>query len=296
MTIDITQLPAPKVIEEIDFETLFLTRKQRLIAAVPADIRDAVAATLELETEPLTIELQENAYNELILRQRINEAAKATMLAYATGTDLDNKAADYGVTRLLVTPADPAATPPIEAVYEDDERLRLRTQMALEGLSVAGSRAAYLFHTLTASANVLDAEIYSPVAGTVQVFLLDARGNGVPDQALLDTVTAALTAETVRPLCDTVEVQAGQPNGFTIAAQLEFEDSAAAASGGLTAARTRLDAMLLVRRKMKGAVPLSAIYGALQTTGVTRVTLTSPTADIDCGVNQFPQCTAIALS
>jgi phage-related baseplate assembly protein len=64
-----------------------LQRKTRLIAAMPADIRDQVSATLELETEPLTIELQENAYTEMILRQRINEAAKSNLLAYAEKED-----------------------------------------------------------------------------------------------------------------------------------------------------------------------------------------------------------------
>jgi phage-related baseplate assembly protein len=105
-----------------------LQRKTRLIAAMPADIRDQVSATLELETEPLTIELQENAYTEMILRQRINEAAKSNLLAYAEKEDLDNKAADYDVARLLITQADPDAVPPVEAVWESDDRLRLRTR------------------------------------------------------------------------------------------------------------------------------------------------------------------------
>ncbi|NUV25651.1 hypothetical protein MS6204_04603 [Escherichia coli] len=45
--------------------------------------------TLELESEPATKLLQENAYRELLLRQRINEAAQAVMVAYAMGGDLD---------------------------------------------------------------------------------------------------------------------------------------------------------------------------------------------------------------
>jgi phage-related baseplate assembly protein len=296
MPIDLTQLPAPQVIETLDFETLLAQRKQRLLAAAPTPLRDALAATLELESEPLTLLLQENAYTELILRQRINEAAKASLLAYASGTDLDNRAADYGVQRLLITPADPDANPPVEAEWESDDRLRTRCQMALEGLSVAGSRGAYLFHTLSASANVLDAQVDSSTPGTVQVYLLDARGDGIPDQALLDTVSRALSAETVRPLCDTVQVLAGQPTAFAVDAVLTFEPGGAAASGGLEAARARLDAMLRARRKLGGSVPLSALYAALQTAGVARVTLNAPAASIDCPVGAFPHCSAITLS
>jgi len=52
-----------------------------------------------------------------------NEAAKSNLLAYAEKEDLDNKAADYDVARLLITPANPDAVPPVEAVWESDDRL-----------------------------------------------------------------------------------------------------------------------------------------------------------------------------
>lgn len=39
------------------------------------------------------------AYRELLLRQRINQAAKSNLLAFATGTDLDNLGALYDVER-----------------------------------------------------------------------------------------------------------------------------------------------------------------------------------------------------
>ncbi|UGA38914.1 baseplate J/gp47 family protein [Chromobacterium haemolyticum] len=161
--IDLTQLPPPDVIEALDFfETLFQSRKARLLAAAPPDLRAGLAAALQLDSEPLTMLLQEFAYNELLQRQRINEAARASLLAYAAGADLDNRAADYGVQRLLLQPANPDAVPPTPAEWEDDAALRRRCQMALEGLSVAGSRGAYLFHTLSASADIADASVDSP--------------------------------------------------------------------------------------------------------------------------------------
>ena len=45
--IDLTRLPAPKVIEELDFETIFERKKANLIALVPAGIRQTIAATLK---------------------------------------------------------------------------------------------------------------------------------------------------------------------------------------------------------------------------------------------------------
>lgn len=305
MAIDLTQLPPPKVVEDIDYETLLQARKQRLIAAVPADIRDAIAATLELESEPLTLLLQENAYTEMVLRQRINEASRSTMLAYAEKEDLDNKAADYDVKRLLITPADPTATPPVEAVWEDDDRLRYRCQLAMEGTTVAGSRGAYLFHTLSASANVADAYIDSrafgplrpdsPAPGEVRIHVLDARGNGVPDQALLNTVATALSAEDKRPLNDTVTTAAARPVTFAVSARIEFEDGGESASGGLSAARDRLTATLAHYRRLSRGLPRSALFSALHVAGVRQVTLTAPATDVACAVGEFPLCTSITL-
>ena len=65
------------------FEAILAERKAYFIGLYPADQQAAIAATLELESEPVTKLLQENAYRELILRSRINDAAVANMLAWA---------------------------------------------------------------------------------------------------------------------------------------------------------------------------------------------------------------------
>ncbi|HCF3256181.1 TPA: baseplate assembly protein, partial [Pseudomonas aeruginosa] len=91
--IDLSQLPAPSVVEPLDYEQIFIERKAYAVSLWPADQQAEVAATLELESEPLTKLLQENAYRETIWRQRVNEAALANMLASAQGADLDQLAA-----------------------------------------------------------------------------------------------------------------------------------------------------------------------------------------------------------
>jgi phage-related baseplate assembly protein len=287
--IDLSRLPVPAVVEEFDFETIYAAKLARFQLLYPD-------YTAVLESDPVVKLLELAAYDELTLRARINDAAKSTMLAYADGADLDHRAADYGVVRLQISAADPAAIPPVLAVWEDDERLRYRCQLALEGLSVAGSRGAYLFHTLTASADVLDAQIVSPAPGVVRVYVLGRRADGVPDGALLSVVRTALSAETVIPLCDSVEVVAGQPQSFVITATLEFEGGLSAATGGVGAAKGRLESMLEERKRLAGLVSLDDIYGALKMPCVRRVRLVSPSADIECGEGRFPRCTAINLS
>ncbi|GHD59853.1 baseplate assembly protein [Jeongeupia chitinilytica] len=293
--IDFAKLPAPDLVEPLDFETILARRKARLLGLVPADQRDNVARTLELESEPMTILLQENAYMELLLRQRINEAAVATLLAKARGADLDNRAADYGVNRLLITPADPDAVPPIDAIWESDDRLRMRAQMALEGLSVAGPRGAYVFHALSASPHVADVKVVSPAGGDVNVYVLDDRGNGVPDATLLATVQAALSAETVRPLNDRPYVIAGTPRSFAAHALIEFEDGGEAISGGLAAAQSRAEQALAQLKRLEGLVSHSALDAAVHVTGVRRVTWLSPTADVVCALNEFPLASSVTV-
>ena len=123
--IDLNQLPAPDVVEELDFETILAERKATLISLYPEDQQEAVARTLTLESEPLVKLLEENAYRELIWRQRVNEAARAVMLACAAGNDLDVIGANYNTTRLIITPADDSTIPPTPAVMESDTDYRL---------------------------------------------------------------------------------------------------------------------------------------------------------------------------
>lgn len=123
-----------------DFETLLNERKAAFVALYPADEQDAVRRTLELESEPVTKLLQENAYREILLRQRINEAAQAVMVAYSMGSDLDQLAGNCNVKRLTVIPADNDAVPPVAAVMESDEALRQRVPAALKGCQLQAQR------------------------------------------------------------------------------------------------------------------------------------------------------------
>src|SRR5450830_63525 len=87
--IDLSLLPAPAVVETLDFETIYAARVQAVLDLLSDEVREQAAAVLALESEPATKLLQENSYRELIIRNRVNDAAKAIMLAFATGADLE---------------------------------------------------------------------------------------------------------------------------------------------------------------------------------------------------------------
>lgn len=64
--IDLSQLPAPQIVDVPNFETLLAERKAEFVALHPKDEVEAVIRTLELESEPVTKLLQENAYTGVI--------------------------------------------------------------------------------------------------------------------------------------------------------------------------------------------------------------------------------------
>src|SRR6185436_13616375 len=96
----------PDIVEQIFFEDI--------LAAMIADlqVRDP-AFTALLESDPAYKIMEVCAYREMLLRQRVNEAAKGVMLSIAIGTDLDQIAANYNVERLVIYPGDTEAIPPV---------------------------------------------------------------------------------------------------------------------------------------------------------------------------------------
>lgn len=289
--IDLTQLPAPDVIETVSFEDTFARKKQRLIALMPEAARAAVAAALELESEPLTADLQQQAYAEMLLRTRINDACRATFLALAAGADLDHIGASRGLERKTIQQADPAASPPVPEIKETDAEFRRRIQMHPEKFAVAGPYAAYRAHALDV-AGVADANPSRPVAGTVRVYIKSYTGQGVPSRELLDKVAAYLSDETRRPLCDTVETAAGKPKDTAIEYETTYEggpDKRLVAA----AQREALDAVIAANGGLAGELALSKIIGALDVPGVKKVRLIQPAADIACTAGEFIRITSI---
>ena len=290
--IDLTRLPAPKVSEELDFETIFERKKNALLELIPSSVRETIAATLSLESEPLTIDLQQQAYHEMILRQRINQAAASTLLAFAQGSDLDHLAAAKGITRKIVRQADPTALPPVEALYETDDDLRRRVQLYPEKLAAAGPRAAYEAHALDAHPKIIDARAVREVAGTVCVFIKAA--DGVPSEEILQAAQDYLSAETRRPLCDTVKVKAGRPKAVRIAARIRYESGP-----DLTLVKDKqlddLKKMLEKNSRLGASVALSKIIGALDTDGVKKIEMASPVEDINCSDGEYIEISEISL-
>ena len=294
-TIDLSQLPPPVVVEPLDFETLFAQRKAAFIAMYPEDEQEEIARTLELESEPITMLLEENCYRELLLRQRVNEAARAVMLAYSTDSDLDNLAVNFNVERLTIQEEDDSVTPPIEAVMESDADLRTRTQQAFEGLSVAGPTAAYEFWGRSADGRVADISAVSPTPACVTISVLSREGDGTASDDLLSVVDAALNDEEVRPVADRVTVQSAEIVPYQIDATLYIYPGPEA-EPVRQASEQQLQAYIAAQNRLGRDIRLSAIYAALHVEGVQRVELAQPVADIVLSDYQASHCTEYTIT
>lgn len=282
--IDLSELPAPDVIEPLDYETLLAAMKAELLARYPA---------VDLESDPVIALLEVAAYYRLLDRARVNDAAKAVLLAKATGTNLDNIGAFYGAARLVVIPGDPEANPPTVDVYEADVAYRGRLQLAIEAQSTAGPKGAYLYWALAADGQVLDASVSSPSPGAVRVVVL--AQDGVPGTPLLNKVFAALNAEDVRPLCDTVTVVAATVVDYEVEAELTYyagPDRALVES----AATAAVEAYAAAHFRLGHDITRSGLFAALHQVGVQNVVLTKPAADVVIDAASAPRLTTITLT
>lgn len=271
--LDLSKVPAPAMVEAIDYETV-LSEMVAALSILAPELQDALA----LESELCRKILQVCAYREVLLRARINDAGRANLLAFATGSDLDNLAALFGVQRLTLDIGDAGALPPIPPVMEADADLRRRAQLSLEGFSTAGPRGAYEFHALK-EARVKDVSVTSPEPGNVLVTVLGRTGDGAASVDVVNAVSDILTADDVRPLCDNVIVQTAAIVPYVVTAQITVDDGPDP-TAVVSDAVNRLASYVTTSHAIGRAVRLSGIYAALHIAGVSRVTLISPVADI----------------
>ena len=317
--VDLSRLPAPDVVEALDFDTIFADAVARMKAEMPTYVERA--------SDPATKLLQVFSYFAQLLRQRVNEAARAVMVAYATGGDLDNLGALFGVVRFTITPADAALG--IPAAMESDTDFRRRMVLAPEGYSVAGPEGAYIFHALSADPDVLDAAATTPQPdsirqlvqsvlvdhgaslalrnamaaalnsavwpGQVILSVLSRTGDGQASADLVAKVEAYLSDETRRPLTDYVTAQAATIVTYQVAATIiTFRGPDAALV--LSTARARLNAYVADSHRLGRDITRSGIIAALHVEGVQNVLLASPAADLIVTRQQAPWCTDIAIT
>ena len=281
--IQLNQLPLPDVVEPLDYEAILAMAEAKMIEQWPA-------YTATVESDPIRKNLQVLAYVVLQERQKRNDDARACFLPTARGKDLDNWAASLGVKRLLIRPAVPEQG--IEAVWESDDDLLYRCQLAPTGYSTAGPADAYEFLARSASGQVLDAKVSSPTPGTVVVSIMAREGDGTPTPELLQTVTEFISVKTRCLLTDKVIVQPVVVRPFSVSATLTFyvgPDSEVV----LAEAQKSLAKYLAESRRIGRNITLSGLYAALKVPGVEDVLDLTPTTTLVMSDTEAGYCTRV---
>ncbi|AZC37109.1 baseplate assembly protein [Pseudomonas chlororaphis] len=265
--VDLSLLPAPQVLESLDFEEIYGEELQRFREYM-GDKWDAL-----LESDPITKLLELGAFRRMQNRARVNDAAKSLLLAYATKADLDQLAANVNLQRLVVQAEDLNAVPPVERVLEGDDALRERVQLVYEGLTTAGPRNSYILHARNASGRVADATAESPAPAEVVVTVLDLEGTGLAPPELLETVRLHLSDDDVRPVADRLTVQSAQILTYRVEALVYMSGTGPENEAILAECRQRLQAWVNPRRRLGLEVARSGVDAQLHIAGVSRVEL-----------------------
>lgn len=270
--IDLSALPFPNVLETLDYEAELAACKADLISRDPD-----LAPVLNYESEPLVKLLQTFAYRQFLKTGTINEKAKALMLAYAKGSDLDHLAANRGVYRKTIIEANPNTIPPTAALMESDEDLRRRVQLEPESMS-AGSEGCYQFWGLSAHGHVKDIAVTTPTAGFVDIYV-QSHIDDIAVQSLLNLVDQTLTPSTRRPFTDKVTVKAATPIEWTLNASLVLFPGPDA-EVVKQAAGTALAEYISITNSLGYDVTRSGLFRALHQGGVQNVIINNPPNDI----------------
>jgi phage-related baseplate assembly protein len=278
--IDLSQLPLPDIIEQLSFEAIFAQMVATVQAGAPGLFDGIPDFDGTIESDPAVKVLQTAAYYRMLDRQRVNDAVKAVLLAYARGDDLTNLGAFFNVARL------PGET--------DDAYLQ-RVQLAPDGYSVAGPSGAYEYLARSAAPGIKDARATSPSPGQVLVSILATAGDGTPTADMIAAAQAALTPADARPLTDHPTAQAARIIAYAIEADLYTYDGPDPAVV-LATAQTAVTAKAEALRLLGYDVTRSALSAALHVAGVQRVVLNSPAADIACDDTQSTFCTGITVN
>ena len=288
-TIDLSQLPAPEVIEQLDFEAYLAEFKADFLALCEAEGIDYDVSALE--SDPIVMVLQVASQRETKLRGVVNDKCKAIMLAYTQRSDLDGLAALYSLRRAVVTPA--TATEP--AVMEADERYRARVQGAPEALSVAGPFGAYVHLALRSDPSIKHVQTFS-IEGTGEVHVLPLvdTGDGTPSSELIERIHLALSKDDAVPGTDIPVVRPPLVTHYQTALKLLVKrgpDRSAIEA----VARSQVEAYLRSRHRVGDPVYLTGITAAAKVGGVENVIVDAPLSDLVPARDAAFWCSHIAI-
>lgn len=285
--IELDQLPEMRVLEQLDSEAVISERMAQFVALwakhdPPARAQYDVDA---LEFDPIKINQESNAFFELLLRDRVNQAAKAVTLAFASGSDLDAIGSRY-----------PGGMPRLPG--ESDDQYRMRVWLSPNTLSPHGTYESYVFWALTgALASGLPLRDATAVArrGTPYITItimaegtpVKSTGSGItaypsplPTIAQIDEVRKYVGAKSRKGLTDVVSVRVPK----VVKTDYVVDYWLFPSWDKVTVEKNMYDqiAVLLEQQRWLGySHTLDAIDAALRVAGVYKINVVTPATDVE---------------
>jgi phage-related baseplate assembly protein len=317
------QLAEPAIVTVEAFEDLLAEFKTFVVEYVGARSPESSAKikdSLENESELLTLALEAFCVRLQTHERKYNARIKQMLAWWATGSNLDARLADMGLERQLLDPGDPAAFPPVPAVFESDDDARLRYYLAPHA-PAAGSRMQYRREVFTLgerpavkvetaaagvvtvtytfnpdgyAAQVKDGNGRRTAPGEVMVTVLAREGDGTPSGDLLNGVRQHFARPDVRPETDLVTVQGAQIKTYKIRVVAKIN---AGPDSGLTkvAVQQQLQAYADSCHRLEGRVDPSWIDYTLHNAGAVQLQILEPLAPIVTTAFQAPFCTGVEV-
>ncbi|MGE7959425.1 baseplate J/gp47 family protein [Pseudomonas sp. NPDC089530] len=317
------QLAEPAIVTVEAFEDLLAEFKSFVVEYVGARSPDSAAklkVSLENESELLSMALEAFCVRLQTHERKYNARIKQMLAWWATGSNLDARLADMGLERQLLDPGDPAAFPPVPAIYESDDDARLRYYLAPHA-PAAGSRMQYRREVFTLgerptvkvdstdagvvtvtytfapdgfAAQVKDGNGRRTAPGEVQVTVLSRHGDGTPSADLLDGVRRHFSRPDVKPETDQVTVQAAEIKPYKIRVVAKIHPGP---DSGLTriATEQQLQAYANSCHRLEGRVDPSWIDYTLHTAGAVQLEILEPLQPIVTTAFQAPYCTGVEV-
>jgi len=262
-----------QVLEDIEVEQIIADRMLRFkqLWALHDPPAAAQYDVEELEFDPIKINQEACAFFELLLRDRVNQAARSITLAYAIGTDLDAIASRYpgGVPRLP---------------DESDDRYRRRIWLSPNTLSPHGTAEAYEFWALTAGPYLRDVTAIRSVMHdyypTILITcLMDSVANPKPSDEQLVGIRLYIENLSRQGLTDVISVNPPKVH------QIEYNVAVWLYPGAVQDQILRridasLQALVMDQYWLGHDHSLTAIHAACQMGGVHHVDVLSPEENV----------------
>ena len=308
-----SDLPTPTALQIDDFQTIVnrvLARLQAIGAArVDAGELDENPYETLTAASVAALLVEALSYEHVSIFEHINEDYKQLLVAFATGTNLTARAADFGI----------AGRNP---ETETDTHLRQRIFLQWHSLSASGTRGWYLHKAITENTDPMNewtlanAAVTKDLVGKRPTVLQDVLGNtapglrpndadnadrsrtdgtaylylqvnpgsheaasgGVPTDAFLRTLFAYIDRIENRIICDRIRIKPVKTVRYILEGTLTLEPTADRDTV-LTAARDALKTLTDASEVIDRNIQISEFYNVLQVPGVHQIKLSVTPAD-----------------